>query len=112
MARGARSSDDVVRTFALRLARRCLLEQLCPKDHPVLDTERQLVEMARSKLQEHLTIFHSRDDFEIVAAKMRTRIVELAEKKTRHQIDDDALCHAVINAIRMENLDDLVPVLN
>jgi hypothetical protein len=111
MAGDARA-PDVVRTFALRLARRCLLEQLCPADHPVLDTERHLVEMARSKLQEHLIVAYGPERFETAVVALKAEILEIAERKTFNQIDDDALCHAVIDAIRREDFDSLVPVLN
>ena len=43
---------------------------------------------------------------------MKAEILEIAERRTFNQIDDDALCHAVIDAIRRENLDGLIPVLN
>lgn len=44
-----------MRTYACRLARLCFLKGHCHEpDHPVLQTEIQLVEMARSKLMEQV----------------------------------------------------------
>lgn len=46
-----------MRTYACRIARLCFLKGHCHEpDHPVLQTETQLVEMARSKLMEQVAM--------------------------------------------------------
>ncbi len=70
--------------FAIRLARRALLRRFCSADHPVLTIEEDLVEMARSKLQEHILSHYLKEDAPglegAVRALMRAAAVEKASK--------------------------------
>ncbi len=45
---------DHIRVYSGRVARLLFLKKYCEEGHPVLETELNLVEMARSKLQECL----------------------------------------------------------
>lgn len=47
---------ESIRTYASRLARLCFLRRRCDGDHPVLLTEVELVEMAKSRLQEQAVL--------------------------------------------------------
>ena len=103
---------DMIRTFATRLARRCLLEKLCPVDHPIMIAELALVEMARSKLQEHIMITYDHEDYPCVVTQLQQMIREIAEKKIRGQVEEEAMSRQIIQAIRDENLDYLLPIVN
>lgn len=105
-------APDAVRTFALRLARQCLLRRLCAPDHPVLLTEGRLVDAARANLRRYLTSTYVRDEFDLTVERVKRDVVTIAEGKILLQVDDVSLREDVIRSIREENLDVLIPVIN
>lgn len=102
--------DDAVRTLANRLARRRLLCRL-PAGHPVLVNEEDLVEMAKSRLQELMMCHPGRARHStrlLVERSIREAAVERAMRA-----DSDYEDRAdVVRDIMSMDLSDLFPVLN
>jgi hypothetical protein len=95
-----------VALYAARFARRCLLEHLCPPDHPVLNVEHQLLAEARKRLHEHLLQNQwDRKDVE-------RRIRDQASEKAAFLIEDSAIRDVVIAKIRIASLDEAFPVID
>ena len=75
----------------------CYLRHRCPPDHPILSTEIQLVDMARSKLQEELLLKTSVD------ALMRMR--DDLEFEIRQVAKDWVLSHSMGEGARASVLE-------
>jgi len=97
-----------VQVFASRLTRRALLRRFCPSDHPVLAIEEDLIEMARSKLQEHILASYPRDDIpglrEAVHAAMRQTAVE----KVTGYDEDETVREELVEEVCAEPIDDVL----
>lgn len=96
-----------VRTYALRIARRCFLSHFCSDDHPVYRTELDLVEMARSALQEQ--ILASIPAAGIPAAKtgIESRIRLIARKRIGAFSENEDILKNAIEALAKESFEDL-----
>jgi len=96
-----------IKTYAARLARLYFLQHFCPDDHPVLNTEKQLIEIARSKLQEALLKTFSIEEI----LKMRPYVVwwikSIAKIRACSHIDGEEARDAVTSSIDSEKFDDL-----
>jgi hypothetical protein len=99
--------SEFVKIYATRLARLYYLQHACSDDHPVLVAEQQLIEIARSKLQEVLLASFSVDEI----LKMRPYIVwwikSTAKIRACSHIDNEKAQSAVTSSIESEELNDL-----
>jgi hypothetical protein len=96
--------DRCLRRYATRFARFCLLRHRCPSDHPVLSTEVQLVDMARSKLQEELLSGLSVDGLARMRADLEFEIRQTARDWVLAQPVDGSVIAAVLEAVDREDL--------
>ena len=98
---------NFVKVYATRLARLYFLQHACSDNHPVLVAEQQLIEMARSKLQESLLASFSVDEI----LKTRPYIVwwirSIAKIRACSHIDGEKAQKAVTLSIDGDKLDDL-----
>lgn len=109
MLRNSRDGiPEPIRTFAMRLARRCSLERICSREHPVMITELHLIEMAKSKLQEYVLI----NVPYILPEVLENQIRNVASMEAASYVNDEATRRAVMRAIWREKLDDLVPAMS
>ena len=97
-------------TLANRLARRILLGAL-PEGHPVRSNEDDLVEMAKSRLQE-LMLCHPGRSSSATRAGVEARIRRLATERVMRSDEDDASRCAAAALVQAMDLSDLFPVLN
>lgn len=98
---------DAVKTFALRVARLLLLRRHCGADHPVLSTEEDLVQMARSRLQEYV-LAHVPEVDEARASVDRA-VRELATRKVLLDEEDVDRLDGLLEDLRAFPLDDIFP---
>lgn len=106
---GGGQEKKLIHTFALRLARKCFLQQFCQEDHPVLSTELHLIEMARSKLQEHILATISLKDLPKMRPIIEAQIRMIAKNRVLVYIEVDTHKDAVIQVLDKESLDDIFP---
>lgn len=100
--------DEAVRTFANRIARKVLLERL-PDGHPVKANEENLVEMARSSLQELILCHPSRAS---LRPGLEGRIRRIARDRIELSDEDDEAKAAASVTVAFMDLSDLFPVVN
>jgi hypothetical protein len=95
--------QESIRIYASRLARLCFLRHRCDDDHPVLLTEQELVEMARSRLQEQ-AVMRFGQDLEAKSYLLAATIRRLAAKWIVCTIDDEDERDVILTAIHQENV--------
>lgn len=98
---------DFVKIYATRLSRLHFLQHACSGDHPVLVAEKQLIEIAHSKLQEVLLkSFSVREILE-----MRPYVVwwirSIAKARVCSHISNEAAREVIVSAIEGNALDTL-----
>jgi len=98
--------------YAIRFARLCLLRCFCPPDHPILVTEIQLVDMARSKLQEEFLSRLSTDALARARSDLEFEIKQAAKDWVFVQPVDANIIATVLEAVDREDLDRLFLVDN
>jgi hypothetical protein len=103
-AAGRTALEDAVRTFALRIARKCFLQYWCSEDHPVLEVELCLVEMASSKLQEQLLIHYRRQELEALKVPLEAQIRLLARIRIGVWAEAEDVREDVLGALDREIL--------
>lgn len=86
-----------------------LLRNRCEAGHPVLSVEMDLVEMAKSKLQEHLMSRYSSDSRRLLKPLLESWIRATAQERILSFDEDDSVKETVMVAIQNENLEDVVP---
>lgn len=102
-------TSDVFRTFANRLARLALLRTKCEDDHPVLAVERDLVEMARSKLQEHVMVRVTGDSRRLFRPLLESWVRSAAMERALAFDEEDSVKEAVLTSLRSEESCDVIP---
>lgn len=99
-----------LRLYALRVGRMFYLKYFCADDHPVLSTEKTMVEMARSKLLEQIyalpksRMYHLKPHVESV-------IVKVAHEWLKKNLDDEDQLQKIIEEIKTE-VGNLIPVFH
>ncbi len=96
-----------VKTYATRLARLYFLQHACSDDHPVLIAEQQLIEMARSKLQESLLVSFSVDEILKMRPYIAWWVKSIARIRACSHIDGKDAQGIVTLSIDDEELGDL-----
>lgn len=102
--------EAAIRTLANRMARQLLTSRL-PKGHPVRDSEDDLVEMARSRLQE-LMLCHPARSSHATRKHTEGRIRGAAIEWVMRSDEDDHVKEALAGALMSADLADLFPSLN
>lgn len=97
---------EPVFVYAGRFARKCLLEHICPPDHPVLAVEHQLIREAREHLQEKLLVDGWNRD--VIECEIR----RYACNKLTYLVDDSTTRKIVMQTIWNKSLDDIFPSIN
>lgn len=97
----------LITTYSSRFARLHFLKYFCFDDHPVLKTEINLVEMAKSKLQERLLIDFDSNNISKIRPIIEGCIRNMAKNNLNAYIDDGDI--KIIISCDMDNdkLDDL-----
>jgi hypothetical protein len=109
---GTEQELRVVWTYSLRLARRCFLQHFCTEDNPVLHAELALVEMAKSKLQEHILITVPVQDMQAYKPILKAKIRRIARSKIIRIATSEDVQEAAIAKLEAENLDDIFPSIH
>ena len=99
--------DRFLGKYAHRLARLCVLTAQCPEDHPMLSTERNLMDMARSKLQEALLRKLSVDGFRRMRPDLEYLIRQSAKEDASLWSVPAGSRAPILRAIDAEPLDSL-----
>lgn len=94
---------DVFCIYASRFARRLYLQRKCGPDHPVLNIEHQLVEMALSRLIE--IVLATKANRYIVAEAIRVR----AEVCVRDLVEDQDTRNSILNELAHMTHDEILP---
>jgi len=102
-------TSDVFRTFANRFARLMFLHHMCESDHPVLVVERELVEMARSKLQEYVLVRVPNERLRVLRPVLEAWVRAVAQEKILSSDEEDGVKESVMTRIQNESLADLLP---
>lgn len=103
----SRRSSSPLAMYAGRFARRCLLEQLVPAGHPILDVETQLLAEAKRLLREFLM------DDPRKRREVESAIRTLATEEALAMTEDSEMQRVVIHAVRTRPFDeDLFPIMN
>lgn len=103
---------EPLRTYATRFARLCYLRTVCPEDHPVVTTEKQLLDMARSKFQEAMFSKYDEDDVPGIRPILESEIRRLAKSGLEQQISDLETRRRVSSSIDEESFDRLFIVMH
>ncbi len=101
--------SDIFRTFANRFARYKYLKHLCEDDHPVLIVESELVEIAKSKLQELVFTKISNDQRKVFKLLLESWIRAVAQERILGYDESDDVKEAVMISIQNESLASLFP---
>jgi len=100
--------ERAIRTYAIRIARKCFLECQCEEDHPVLINERHLVEMAKSKLQERLLA--NRMDPSKMASQLEAKIRYIAKLRISVLADAEDIRDAGTLVLEREHIEVFPPI--
>jgi hypothetical protein len=103
--------SEVFRTFSYRFSRLMWLKCVCDPDHPVLQTELELMEMARSGLQEAIFSSVPRDRLKIFCLTLVASVKAQAMEKTYSGQEEDVLKEKMILLIQ-ETTFELHPTIN
>jgi hypothetical protein len=96
----------VVQVFASRVGRKCFLEHFCETDHPVLMTERELVEIARSKMLEQF-IIHPQSNWPALQKIM----MRMARHWVASHVDDHETSDRILRRIK-EEIVEIIPKIH
>ena len=99
-------------TFSIRLARLAYLRHRCLEGHPVLSTEESLLEMARSKLREHLWSHYSPEELRAARPDLEAQIRRLARLKTISQVGDEEVRESIFAFIDRVDLEEIFATVN
>lgn len=102
---------DVLHTYACRVARRLLLKLSCDEEHPVLQIEENLIEMAKSRLQEFLLSAFP-EDKSIVRLSAIIAVKRVAASKIIAADVDKSVKQGLLNQLYAIPMDDLVPSIH
>ncbi len=105
-------NSNPLKTFSHRLARLMLLRIRCEADHPVLIVEMELIEMAKSKLQEFIMTQVSKDSIRLLKPILETWIRVAAQERALSFDEDDYIKEQVLSAILSENVSDVIPTVH
>lgn len=97
--------EGLLKTYAKRLARKHVLQNLGPDGKKVLETEEQLLEMALSRLREELLSKVERPDEGRVAALVRKEASFLVGRYT----EDDGVRDAARVSVESLADDEIIP---
>jgi hypothetical protein len=97
--------EGLLKTYAKRLARKHVLQNLGPDGRQVLETEEQLLEMALSRLREELFSKGDRPDDGKVAALVRREAAFLVGRYT----EDDTVRDAARVSVESLADDEIIP---
>lgn len=103
---------DALRVFAQRLARLMYLRRVCEPDHPVLSVENELIEMAKSKLQEYIFVNVPANQTKMYGILIQSWIKSIALERAVSSDEDDSVKERVMEAIMAEDLSKLVPFVH
>ena len=100
------------RTYAMRFARICLLRMRCGEEHLVTVTERDLIDMAKTKLQEEVLSSLSYSEIEYLREELISQIKRFAIEKIRGFDLNKTDRNILIKQILSEDLSDLIPTVH
>lgn len=98
---------EAVRTFALRVARLMIIRQHCQGDHPILSIEEDLVQMARSRLQEYILVSIPRDAETRLAVSQA--VLEVVSRRIQMDEEDPVRLSRIFEDLQSFPLDDIFP---
>lgn len=93
---------EVLKTFALRVARKCFLEHFCPPDHPVLSAEKDLVEVARSRMMEHLRMVFPGMKLSYVRPNVENIILQISRDRIAAHASDQDSRDSILGSVKEE----------
>ena len=99
---------QAVRVFTSRLARRAVLRRSCPSGHPVLAIEDDLIEMARSKLQEHMLSSYPEGVVPALREEIRSAMRLIARERVTKYGEDEPLRTELVDEVCSEPMDVLL----
>jgi hypothetical protein len=99
--------SNSVKTYATRLARLHFLQHTCSDNHTILITERHLIEIACSKLQEALLKTFSLDEITQMRAYIVWWIKSIARVRVYSHVSDGKIQNVVASSINNDKLNDL-----
>jgi hypothetical protein len=100
--------EGLLKTYARRLARKHVLQNIGPSGIGVLKTETQLLEMALSRLREGLLSMPERPVESAVAEMVRREASVLVQ----HYAEDEDLRKAATSEVEMLSDEDILPRLH
>lgn len=100
-----------VRVFAARLARKCFLEHCCSDEHPILSIERDLVEMARSKMMEQLLSIYRHGTLGSAQPAIIKMILKMARSRIASHVEDEEIQETIMQSVQSE-IEVLFPSLH
>jgi len=100
--------EGLLKTYATRLARKTVLQQVGISGLGVLETEEQLLEMALSRLREELLSMQDRPEESVVAGMVRREAAALVD----HYADDEVVRSAARRGVESLSDDDILPRLH
>jgi hypothetical protein len=103
---------EPLRTYATRFARLCYLRTVCPEDHPVVKTEKHLLDMARSKFQEAMFSRYDEGEVPEIRPVLECAIRRLAKSGLEEQIPDADVRRRVSSSIDEESFDRLFVLMH
>lgn len=104
-------SSKLLLIYATRVARRLLLARSCEADHPVLEVEENLIQMARSRLQEFLMVTFP-GQFEKVRPTVITMIRRMAINKIMDSEEREETKKALVEAVWTMPTEDIIPTIH
>ena len=104
------SELGVLRVYANRMARRMLLTRFCGDGHPVLEIEENLVQMARSRLQESLLIHFG--DLERIKLKVFFMVRKIARERIRTSDVDLDVKNSLLEELEAMSVEELFPLVH
>lgn len=100
--------EGLLKTYARRLARKHVLQNIGPSGAGVLETEKQLLEMALSRLREGLLTMPERPKASAIADIVRREASVLIQ----HYAEDEELRRAATSEVAALADDEILPSLH
>lgn len=100
--------EGLLKTYATRLARKHVLQNVGPSGAKVLETEEQLLEMALSRLREGILSMQERPKENVVAAIVRKE----ASLLIRYYAEDESVRKAAMSSVELLSDEDIIPRLH
>ena len=100
---------DLLQTYASRVARRMLLMRFCGEGHPVLAIEEDLIQMAKSRLQEFLLASFDSDRLDLVRPLLSSVVRKVAYSRIMASDADHEVKESLLEELQDMPMEDLLP---